>query len=372
MPPGAAPESVFGAFNLNAPEFHPGRLLGRSALDQPPPPPPPPDAQRAADSGWTSWGQGSDPCDVMTFRQPANEPYLEHHAGLREVWKESLEEAVQEMSALVEAGYNHIAMDTEFPGVVTGPWDWDVPAGPDAEWHTIRENVNMLKLIQLGLSFSDKDGNTPTDGPSTYQINFSFNWNTDTHAVESIQLLVDSGIDFDALSEHGCDAHAVAELLFTSGLVLTDEVTWISFHSGYDFCYLVSLLTAVAIPPEEREFIETVRTFFPVVYDTKHMAKTCSSFGYTGGLDQLAQVLEVHRVGPAHQAGSDSLLTSRVYFEMVRRFFAAHNIDHTSAEFKNTIYGLGFKYRMAVGQRGSGNRHGRENGNHVLHARTER
>lgn len=29
----------------------------------------------------------------------------------------------------------------------------------------------------------------------------------------------------------------------TSGLVLMDNVRWISFHSGYDFGYLLKLLT---------------------------------------------------------------------------------------------------------------------------------
>jgi hypothetical protein len=33
------------------------------------------------------------------------------------------------------------------------------------------------------------------------------------------------------------------ELMMTSGLVLMDNVRWISFHSGYDFGYLLKLLT---------------------------------------------------------------------------------------------------------------------------------
>lgn len=34
----------------------------------------------------------------------------------------------------------------------------------------------------------------------------------------------------------------------TSGLVLVPNVTWLSFHSGYDFGYLLKLLTCTPLP----------------------------------------------------------------------------------------------------------------------------
>lgn len=39
------------------------------------------------------------------------------------------------------------------------------------------------------------------------------------------------------------DVFRFGELMMTSGLVLMDNVRWISFHSGYDFGYLLKLLT---------------------------------------------------------------------------------------------------------------------------------
>ena len=35
-----------------------------------------------------------------------------------------------------------------------------------------------------------------------------------------------------------------------------------------------------------------------------------------GGLQEVSEQLELERVGPQHQAGSDSLLTGRTFFKM--------------------------------------------------------
>jgi len=50
------------------------------------------------------------------------------------------------------------------------------------------------------------------------------------YAQDSIDLLNRSGIQFKKHEEDGIDVHDFAELLITSGLVLQDEVKWLSFH----------------------------------------------------------------------------------------------------------------------------------------------
>ncbi len=47
---------------------------------------------------------------------------------------------------------------------------------------------------------------------------------------------------------------------------------------------------------------------------------------------------QVKRVGPTHQAGSDSLVTSLAFFKMARMYFE-NNIDE--AKYAGVLYGLG-------------------------------
>jgi hypothetical protein len=49
-------------------------------------------------------------------------------------------------------------------------------------------------------------------------------------APESIELLTKSGIDFKRHEEQGIDLEYFGELLITSGLVLFEDVKWVSFH----------------------------------------------------------------------------------------------------------------------------------------------
>jgi CCR4-NOT transcription complex subunit 7/8 len=49
-------------------------------------------------------------------------------------------------------------------------------------------------------------------------------------APESVELLQKSGIDFQRHEEIGILPNDFAELMITSGMVLTDDTKWISFH----------------------------------------------------------------------------------------------------------------------------------------------
>lgn len=253
-----------------------------------------------------------------------------------DVWADTLEEAMNTIRNLVD-DYPYIAMDTEFPGVVARPIGTFKKS--DNNYQTLRCNVDMLKLIQLGLTFADEHGNPPPNVPSTWQFNFRFDIQDEMYAHDSIELLKRAGIDFEKHREDGIDVHDFGELLITSGLVLSEDVKWIAFHSGYDLGYLVKLVTCLPLPKNQTEFFETVKVFFPSIYDVKYMMKSCRNL--KGGLQDLADDLEVERIGPQHQAGSDSLLTLHTFFKMKQLYFEDHIDDD---KYCGVLYGLGISW----------------------------
>lgn len=47
--------------------------------------------------------------------------------------------------------------------------------------------------------------------------------------------------------------------------------------SGYDFGYMVKLLTDSRLPEEEHEFFHILNLFFPSIYDVKYLMKSCKN-----------------------------------------------------------------------------------------------
>lgn len=251
---------------------------------------------------------------------------------IREVWASNLDEEMKNIREVVE-NYPYVAMDTEFPGIVAKPI-CEFGAS-DVAYQTLRCNCDMLKLIQLGLSFTDEKGNFPEECVC-WQLNFKFSLEDDMFAQDSIDMLISSGIDFDKFQANGIDSHRFGELMMMSGLVLTDDVKWLSFHSGYDFGYLIKTLTCEELPADETAFMELLHIYFPSIFDIKFMMTAVE--GLHGGLNTLGEILKVERLGPVHQAGSDSLLTSTTFFAFVNSHFGGV-IDEN--RFQGELFGLG-------------------------------
>ncbi|KAK3001625.1 hypothetical protein RJ639_020755 [Escallonia herrerae] len=255
---------------------------------------------------------------------------------IREVWDDNLEDEFALIRDIVD-DYPFIAMDTEFPGIVLRPIG-TFKSSTEYNFQTLKANVDLLKLIQMGLTFSDEEGNLPTCGTDKYcvwQFNFrEFNLNEDVYANDSIELLGQSGIDFKKNFEKGIDANRFSELLMSSGIVLNDNVHWVTFHSGYDFGYLLKLLTCQHLPDTQVGFFNLINIYFPTLYDIKHLMRFCNSLH--GGLNKLAELLDVERIGICHQAGSDSLLTCCTFLKLKENFFSG-----TPEKYAGVLYGLG-------------------------------
>lgn len=64
------------------------------------------------------------------------------------------------------------------------------------------------------------------------------------YSQDSIDLLASSGLQFQKHEEEGIDTLHFAELLMTSGVVLCDNVKWLSFHRLVE-CSVTSKYTVV-------------------------------------------------------------------------------------------------------------------------------
>ena len=262
----------------------------------------------------------------------------------------------------------------------------------DFHYQTVRCNVDLLKIIQFGITLCNEEGEL-APGICTYQFNFKFSLgcadplaarspkgperfspscsesvsptvrSDDVYAQDSIDLLTRSGIDFEQHEERGIDPMHFAELLMCSGIVLCDDVAWITFHAGYDFAYLLKLLTCKPLPQvhpdrpprarpprpagkhesrrspllqDEEEFFADLQLYCPRLYDMKYLMRFCENL--KGGLNKLAEDISVERVGPEHTAGSDSLLTQATFFKLRSLFFEGE-LDET--KHANILFGLG-------------------------------
>lgn len=235
------------------------------------------------------------------------------------VWAKNLEEEFAKLRQVVQK-YRYVAMDTEFPGVVAKPTG-EFRSASEYQYQLVKCNVDLLKLIQVGLTFFNEDGEKPA-GLVTFQFNLKFSLQEDMYAQDSIDMLTSAGIQFKRHEEEGIEVDDFAELLMTSGLVLREEITWITFASSYDFGYLIRVLTNQKLPDEENEFFELMSLYFPKVYDVKYLMKSCKSL--KGGLQEVGDSLELERVGAQHQAGSDSDLTGGAFFKMKHIYFDDH------------------------------------------------
>ena len=228
------------------------------------------------------------------------------------------------------------------------------PSKADYHYQCLRCNVDLLKLIQLGITLFSVEGDVPPAQadqplnrtcsnnlvmcPCTWTFNFQFSLQNDMYSQDSIDMLQKAGVDFNKCEEQGIDPDTFGSVLITSGLVLEPSVSWLSFHSGYDFGYLVKIMACQQLPNDEEEYLRLVRMWFPRVYDIKYLfrhaqrqharglanqtaSNVINAIGQRSGLQDLADELGCQREGRPHTAGSDAWLTGLVFWQMRSKIF---------------------------------------------------
>lgn len=203
--------------------------------------------------------------------------------------------------------FNVLSIDTEFPGFLHNtPRD----APPAVRYDDLKYNVDNTKIIQLGITLSDDEGNIG----DTWEFNFSeFDVEKDAYVEESIQLMKNNGVNFEKIRSDGI-GRGVFVTKFREILSKHKNLKWVTFHGLYDIAYLVKLFTDCPLKPNAEGFAECATKYFESVFDIKVVAKYCQGLlGGNLGLSKLAKILDVKRSGEAHNAGSDSLVTAAVF-----------------------------------------------------------
>ncbi|KAM7259830.1 hypothetical protein ACFE04_015571 [Oxalis oulophora] len=223
--------------------------------------------------------------------------------GIREVWNSNFIPQIMSLSSFLPK-YPVVAIDTEFPGFIL-KCDKDAPES--TRYSMMKHNVDNTKLIQLGITLSDHYGNIA----GSWEFNFrDFDSSSDLCDPTSITFLKKNGMDLDKINELGisldCFRRTFADLLSRQRL----HMKWVVFHGLYDFAYLLRLMTGLS------------RTEL--------------------GLEKLAKIVKVKRLGGAHHAGSDSLLTASVFLKMKELFQIQDN------DYGGFLYGLSFRATIRI------------------------
>ncbi|EJW03994.1 hypothetical protein EDEG_01727 [Edhazardia aedis USNM 41457] len=252
------------------------------------------------------------------------------HFKIIDVWKDDLKNEMARIRSIVE-DYPFISMDTEFPGVIARPLG-TFKSQSSFNYQQLRCNIDLLNIIQIGMTFSKGSDEIY---PIIFQFNFFFDLDKDMYSQESLDLLVKAEIDFDKHKSHGIDKEDFGEILITSGVVMNPNVTFITFHSLYDFGYLSKVILNNPMPQNENQFYEYLKALFPNFYDIKLLVIGTSY--HKKGLQDLSEAFGVKRIGTAHQAGSDSLITCQCFWALREKMYE-NIIDED--KFKNKLFGL--------------------------------
>jgi len=247
-----------------------------------------------------------------------------------DVWEHNLFEELENLRQTLKK-FRYIAFDTEYPGFVKEPCGRLKPCQEEQSYEVLRENVGAIKLIQLGICCKSADG-VDEDG-FCWQFHFEFDREQDLRNESSIQLLTNAGIDWGKHRDTGISfkefGMRIREILVEASYAdpMKGPMRYIVFHGMFDFGFLVKLFTQRNLPHSLDAFLLELNTYFPSRCDLKFLLNCSSS------LQNLAFVYNIPRVGNAHQAGSDALMTSGIFFALSKEL-------RESAFDRNALYGL--------------------------------
>ncbi|KAH7420983.1 hypothetical protein KP509_13G034600 [Ceratopteris richardii] len=133
--------------------------------------------------------------------------------------------------------FSTVAIDSEFPGSFRfDSLCSEEHSEEESTYRALKANVDMMKLIQVGITLIDNRGQLPMiDGAyCIWQFNLrNLDLRTDRYIKSSIELLRNSGIDFEQNRRDGLASRTLGSLLRKHGLVFNPRIRYVCYQGDY-------------------------------------------------------------------------------------------------------------------------------------------
>ncbi|KAF3786728.1 putative CCR4-associated factor 1-like protein 9 [Nymphaea thermarum] len=199
----------------------------------------------------------------------------------------------------------------------------------DENYAFFRQRANAVRLLQLGLTFSDEGGNLPKD-PMTgegYLWEFNVKVAKSMDEIDAVfrQHLTEKGINVDYNMKYGIHPDMLCTGIGCMETLKKERIRWVVFSGCAAFSPLLNIMRPVTgnqeqLPVRREAFLDAVKLYFPKFYELRQLMSGC---GLSGTLVETANVLGVGVTGGEmfNQAGPDSLLTLQVFLGLRKRHF---------------------------------------------------
>lgn len=208
---------------------------------------------------------------------------------IKEVWNFNVEFEFNALRSFIndKTSNVYISIHQEIPGIVARPVG-TFKTSSDYHFQTLRSNSDLLNIIQLSLC-AVKVSNNEVSNSVIWQFNFLYDVTKEMYNEEHLSMLaLTSQINFASHMSQGIPHFVFAELMMDSGLLLDPSINWLSYHSGYDLGFFISLLTDDLLPNDESDFSWWCDKYFPSFYDLKHIGTRLLSGSTNGKVNAAA------------------------------------------------------------------------------------
>ncbi|KAH9370571.1 hypothetical protein HPB48_002498 [Haemaphysalis longicornis] len=157
-----------------------------------------------------------------------------------------------------------------------GFWEfWSDLAIPQLEptahqFAMVRGNIRLFNITQVGFDFPD-ESDKATLSCSYRSQDFNVYLAENRWAKYPTRLLTKSGTQFREHEEGATEPNEFPGLLTTFAVVLPEDVGWLTLQDGFDFGYLLEVLTGQNLPIEVSNFQKLLSICNPVISDVEHI-----------------------------------------------------------------------------------------------------